>query len=37
MSELVKNDINKKKDYDGNIKNIEYKIPSITNIANHAP
>ena len=37
MSDVVKNDINKKKDYDGNIKNIEDKISSITNIANHAP
>ena len=36
LSDVVKNDVVKKKDYNGKIKNIEDKIPSITNLATNS-
>ena len=33
LSYVVKNDVVKKKDYNAKIKNIEDKIPSITNLS----
>ena len=33
LSDVVKNDVVKKKDYNAKIKNIEDKIPSITNLS----
>ena len=36
LSDVVKNDVVKKKGYNGKIKNIEDKIPSITNLATNS-
>ena len=36
LSDVVKNDVVKKKDYNAKIKNTGYKIPSITNLATNA-
>ena len=36
LSDVVKNEVVKKKDYKANIKNIEDKIPGITNLATTA-
>ena len=37
LSDAVKNDVVKKDVYNGEIKNIEDKIPDIINVATNAP